>query len=309
MQFWALIVDGFRESRDRMIFWVMLIITLLAAVAMFCVGFEPGKVSFLFGLWEVETERFTGLSGLRADLIASIVVDLILDLVFGWVGVTLAIVATAGFFPAFMERGAIDVVLSKPIARWRLFLGKYLGGMVFVLFHATIFVVLTFLVVGCRWHVWLPGYLLTIPLMVVLFSYLYCISVLVAVYYRSTVAAVVITIFAWMAFFGVQVTGDAFEEYPSWKENRTAYRAVRLARWFVPKTQDITYLAKNWTGAAIATDLLPEPSYADRDLVDRAEAIEAERMAMSPVLTIGSSLLFEAAIVLLAMWKFSRRDY
>ena len=86
--------------------------------------------------------------------------------------------------------GSIDVVLSKPMTRWQVFLGKYAGSMVFVFVQACIFVLLTFVVIGIRWGCWIPGYLLTIPLVLLLFSYLYCVSVWVAVYFRSTVAAV-----------------------------------------------------------------------------------------------------------------------
>lgn len=309
MQFWALIVDSFRESLDRKIFWVIGLITLLVAGAMFCIGFEPGKLTILFGMWEIETQRFTLGGVIRADMIATITVDLIMDTVVGWIGITLAIIATAGFFPAFLERGAVDVVLSKPMSRYKLFLFKYAGTMVFVLFHATAFVVLTFLVIGFRWGVWLPGYLLAIPLLVLLFSYLYCISVWVAVAFRSTVAAVLLTLGAWVFFFGVQSLEDTFDMFPTWKEHRTVYNAVRTARWIVPKTQDITYLARKWAGAGASADIMPSPGKADRQLIERASKIEENRMGVNPLYTIGSSLLFEAVIVLLAMWKFSRTDY
>jgi len=310
MQFWALIVDSFRESRDRKIFWVMLAISLIVAAAMACFGFAPGKVTVLFGMWEFKTDHFTIMGRLRADLIATIMVDVVLDLVFGWLGVVLAIIATAGFFPAFMERGTVDVILSKPMSRWAIFLGKYLGSMVFILLHAGVFVLLTFLVVGVRWGIWLPGYLLAIPLMVALFSYLYCVSVLVAVYFRSTVASVIITLGAWFAFAGVQGVGDAFQQFPAWQENRIAYSAVKTARWITPKTADITYLAKTWAGATVGTELFGEPEDEQgQEMMRTAGAIEAERMQMSPVATVGSSLLFEAVVVLLGMWKFSRRDY
>lgn len=310
MQFWAIIVDSFRESRDRKIFWVMLIISLFVTAGMACFGFEPGKVSILFGVWEFETDLYTTMGRLRGDLIATIVVDFVMDVVFGTFGIILAIVATAGFFPTFMTSGSVDIVLSKPMTRWALFLARYGGGLVFILFHASVFVLLTFLVVGLRWRIWLPGYLLTIPLMVLLFSYLYCISVLVAVYFRSTVAAVMITLGAWFVFAGVQTADDMLQGFPSWKENRAIDGTLSTARWVVPKTVDVTYLAKRWTGAAIGTELFMQPdNESDREMVRGAEAIERERMKLSPVLTIGSSLLFELVVLAVAMWKFTRRDY
>lgn len=309
MPYWALLVDSFRESRDRKIFRLMLGISLLSAASMACVGFEPGKVTIMFGAWEFDTEFFTSDHGLQEDLIASIVVDGIMDTILGQIGMILVIIATAGFFPAWMDRGAIDIVVSKPLRRWQLFLGRYLAAMGFILFHATVFVVLTFLVVGFRWGVWIPGYLLAIPLVVLLFSYLYCISVLAAVLFRSTVSAVLLTLIAWVGFTGVQTLDDAFTMFPEWQEYTTAYRGAQLARWIVPKTQDVLYNAKKWSGAADATALMPESREEDRELLRGAAKVEEARMAISPVYTIGSSLLFEAAVLMLAMWKFTRKDF
>jgi len=309
MQFWALVFDSFRESLDRKIFWVMLLISLAVAGGMFCFSFEPNKVSILFGTWEIDTDVFTIGGKLRKDFIALIVVDLIMDTVLGWVGVILALIATAGFMPSLMQRGTIDVMLSKPIARWQLFLGKYMGSMVFVGFHATVFVGLTFLVCGMRWGVWLPGYLLSIPLVVLLFSYVYCVSVLVAIPTRSSIAAVLVTLGAWVFFAGVQITDDQFAANPSWQEYRTAYNASRVARWVLPNTSDITIKAKQWARAASSSELFAYEDPDSQETLKWAERVERDRAAIPAYYTIGSSLAFEAVVVLIAMWLFSRRDY
>ncbi len=309
MQFWALIVDSFRESRDRKIFWVMLIIEIIIAAAMFCIGFQPGRIHILFGLWSAETDYFTGMSGLRHDKIAAVAVSGVMDVILGWIGVSLAIVATSGFFPSLLERGTVDVLLSKPISRSRLFLGKYVGSMVFVLFHATFFIGLTFLIIGIRWGSWLPGYLLSIPLLVILFSYVYCISAWAGVRFRSATVAIYLSLGAWVIFAGIQGIGDLFDTFPEWKKNRLAYEASVVARWVVPKTHDITYLAGKWSGAALSTELIPKIEEEDRSAVERAGQAELERMNLSPLYTIGSSLLFEAVIIGLAIWRFARKDF
>jgi len=310
MQIWALIVDSFRESLDRKIFWVMLLISLAVAGAMFCIGFEPHQISLLFGTWTIKTELFTVGDALRADLLASVLVEYIADVILGSIGILLALIATAGFFPALLERGGIEVLCSKPLPRWKLLLGKYIGSLVFIAVHATIFIFLTFLVAGIRWHVWIFRYFLLIPLMILMFSYLYCVSTLVAIYTRSTVAVILITIFAWFSFVGVQYMGDMFEVYPSLKEYRSGYKSIQTARWIVPKTFDITLIARKWTRAASPTDLLPIPEDSDhRQDYELAVETERRRMELSPILTIGSSLLFEAAILMIAMWKFSRKDF
>lgn len=312
MQTWALIADSFRESLDRKIFWVMLLIEFVVVAAMFCIGFSPGRVDILFGTWSFATDHFTTMSGVDTAKIAGLTVHFIMDMVLGWAGVTLAIIATAGFFPTMLERGAVEVLLSKPLSRGKLFLGKYLGSMAFITIHATIFVLLSFLVIGVRWNVWLPGYILTIPLLVVLFSYIYAISAWAGVMFRSAVPAVLLSLGAWVAFAGVQAAGDMFDAFPSWKENRLAYAVVNTARWCVPKTHDITYVAAKWSGASTTTELVPdavEIEQNDKETVYRAGQAEKQRMNLNPLYTIGSSLLFEAVVVLLTLWKFSRSDY
>jgi ABC-type transport system involved in multi-copper enzyme maturation permease subunit/Skp family chaperone for outer membrane proteins len=37
--------------------------------------------------------------------------------------------AGAGYFPGMMKAGAIDLIVSKPIGRFQIFMGKYLGGL------------------------------------------------------------------------------------------------------------------------------------------------------------------------------------
>ncbi|MBI1825270.1 MAG: ABC transporter permease [Planctomycetes bacterium] len=309
MQFWAIIIDSFRESKDRKIFWVMLLLSSVVAAAMFCVSFQPGRVDIMFGMWTIETSAFTSADGLRADRLAAVIIDGIMDHVLGFVGIVLSVIATANFIPNFVERGTVDLVLSKPIPRWRLLLYRYLGAMSFLGVQTAFFVVLTFLVAGVRWNVWLPGYLLSIPLIILLFSFLYCISALVGLITRSTITAILLTLLGWVIIAGVQSLDDMFVLYPDWQKSEAAYHTARTARWIVPKTSDMTRLAKRWGHATNFLFLVEPETTKDRELVQRAEKQEAQRAAMNPVVIIGSSLLFEVCVVLIAMFKFSRTDY
>ncbi len=210
--------------------------------------------------------------------------------------------------------GVTAVVVAKPMGRRKLFLYKYLASMVFVALQAALFVGLTFLVMGFRWHVWVPGYLLSIPLLVLLFSYLYCVSVLVAVRTRSTVAAILLSIGAWV-FFAMPATAlQAFETVPALKEHAGLHRAIKVVSWIPPKTADFPYLAARWAGAGLSIDLIPESATTqdnpeDQAQIDSARKMEERELMKSPFYSIGSSLLFEAVVLLLAMQVFVRRDY
>ncbi len=314
MQLWALILDSFRHALDRKLFWVLVVITLLITLAMLSISFEGGRVSMLFGLAQVDSGEYAPLTVLGRTRLAGLIVYGVMDLALGWVGVTLVIIATAGLFPALMESGAVDVVLSKPVSRPRLFLYKYAASMVFVLLQAVLLVGLTFLVMGFRWGVWVPGYLLSIPLLVLLFSYVYCVSVLVAVRTRSAVTAILLSLAAWVAFSLVRQVPAWFEIFPELQQYRTVYRAARVVSWIPPKTADVTYLAAKWAQAGTSTDMVPESvvrggTATDRDQMQRSRRWEEQQLHLNAFYSIGSSLLFEAVIVLLALWKFTRMDF
>ena len=118
-------------------------------------------------------------------------------------GLLLALVWTAGFVPTFLEPSAASVLLAKPVARWQLLLGKYFGVLTFVGFQVVLFVVLTWLALGVRTHVWNMTYWWCIPLLLLQFAIFYSFSVLLAVITRSTVACVFGSVLFWLLAWGI----------------------------------------------------------------------------------------------------------
>ena len=328
MQVWALIADCFREAIDRKIFWVMIVISLVIAAGMACIGFDEEGMSILFGVWTFEVPDYAPGNPLGRALIGSILTKWIADVYIGWIGIVIALVATAGIFPSLIERGAIDVVLSKPMSRAKIFLGKYAGSMVFVALQAAVFVVLTFAVVGLRWQQWFWGYLWSIPLIVVLFSYVYAFVALFAVVTRSTMTALLLGMVAWIviwipqATYGVLLTLPATLSAGADDDAATSgppiggrwVRAAGMVRSLVPKTQDIPYIAGNLIGASTVTEVVfgSDMNYVPETERGRLEyQLEAERKLgdVNIAKSIGSSLLFELVVVLIALWRFSRQDF
>ncbi len=315
MQFGAMIIDSLRESRDRKTFWVLGGITGIIALVMLSVGFGPEGTSIFFGTWHVESSLFNPQSEAGAARILGVVVYMIMDNFLGWIGLILMLIATAGFFPSMMSKGEIDVVLAKPISRPKLFLYKYVSGMVFVLVQATAFVLVTFLIVGFRWGVWAPGLLLSIPLMVLLFSYLYCVSVLAAVITRSTVAAVLLSLGAWIGFSLPRTALDTLAVFPELDKNSAIYSSMRVLATIPPKTTDIAYLSARWAGAGLSLDIAPTSAMTgpgggmNQDQLDQIREREKKQFKVSALSSIGSSLLFEAVVLMLAMWRFCRMDF
>ncbi len=331
MQFKALITDCFREALDRKLFWLMIIISGFIAMTMACVGLDESGISILFGKWHFESDMFAPGNPEGRAVVGSILTKYIASLYIAWIGIIIALVATAGIFPSFLERGAVDVVLAKPMSRQMLFLGKYLGAMVFVALQAAIFVVMTFLVVGLRWGYWIWPYLWSIPLIVVLFSYVYAFSALFGVLTRNSMAALLLTMLAWIGIYVPQAVHETLVSMPAMgaEIDQKWVRAAAAAKWIVPKTRDIPHIAGNLMGASTAAEVIavsvsPPDSEGDAArrpaghpgqdgpmMQDMQASIDAERRLadVSIIKSIGSSLLFEAVIISLAIWRFCRRDF
>ena len=87
-----------------------------------------------------------------------------------------------------------------------------------------------------------------------------------------------------------------------------------VVRRMLPNTRDIPEIAGNLISAATITELLEDPddpSYTEEKRDGVKQAIEAERELgdVNIVKSVGSSLVFEAVILLIAISIFCRKDF
>ena len=314
MQIWALMLDSFRESRDRKMFAALLIISTIVALSLGCIGFDEKGWSFFFGLYTLEHPIYRLGAPEIGEFYGSLVSLILIDKYIGWVAVGLSLVATAGIFPSFMQSGTIDVVLAKPLSRWKLFLGKYLGSLGFVLIQSTFFVGITFLVIGWRAEVWLWGYLWCIPLLVLFFSYLYAVCVLAGVWFRSTLTSLLVALGFWFLCFLVHTVDGIVKSNPMWSGQGQLQRMVAIAHVVLPKTSDITLIAGQLTGAGSLADVMTHVGIAKMaqvgdEQLDAVREAEAAVGGVSISRSVLSSLGFEAVVLFGAAVVFRRSDF
>ena len=216
-------------------------------------------------------------------------------------GLLLALVWTAGFLPGFLDGRSVSVLLAKPTPRWLLIVGKYLGVLAFVLFHAVLFVGGTWLAIGCRTGVWETTYLWAVPMLLLQFAIFFSFSVLLAVCSRSTVVCVFGSVLFWCLCWGMNFGRHALlaETYrPS--DAAIAGQAVRLVEagyWFLPKPADLGIMLFDALDAASA--------YGKVAVFDSIQA----HGDFHPWLSIAASLSFMALALVAASRQFAALDY
>jgi ABC-type transport system involved in multi-copper enzyme maturation permease subunit len=225
----ALLDDAFYQVLDNKVFRLLVILSIGLVLPTFLIGFREDGIHVLFG-WKTFTygDLFSGFGGSRTPATRDLHIffvqtfqSLIVQNLAGTIGLVFCIAATAFFVPRMLEKGAADTLFSKPVSRIVLLLARYVAGLLFV-------GVLSFvLVLGM--HIGLlvtsgysdPGFLWSALTLVYIFALVHAFSTLVAVFTRSSVAAILFTLMLYTVNGCVQ---------PAWvqKEWRFERRAMKV---------------------------------------------------------------------------------
>lgn len=111
------------------------------------------------------------------------------------VGLFLSIFATANLVPVMLEKGYVDLLLSKPLSRPALFLGRYLGALSVVGINLFYLVVGVWSIVGLKTGVWKPGVLKAGLIILLTYGVLLGFMMMVGVVTRSSSITIMLTYF------------------------------------------------------------------------------------------------------------------
>jgi len=165
----ALIRDTFREALARKIFWVLFgLSTLLILFFLFLL-----RIDIVSGA-TATVSLFGRQTGANPD------VD--------------RLVASSGLVPSVLEPGRIELLLSKPLSRTHILLGRYAGNVLVVLFNSAFLVLGVWTILGVKTGIWSPTFLIAIATTTFMFAVLLAVVVLIGVWLESAAAATMITV-------------------------------------------------------------------------------------------------------------------
>lgn len=320
--FLTLLVDSLRLLRAKALFWVTLGLSAVAALIYLSIGFTPQGISLLFGAVNFENDVIRQGTPFAEMMYLGIFSKFIVGIWLSWVAIGLALISCSPIFPDFMSEGAIGVPLSKPVSRLYLFFCKYVGSLLFVILQVAVFCVIVFVAIRWRVGTWNPSVFWAVPLVTLVFSYIYSVVVLVSVKTRSVLFGLLAGILVWFTAFLGQKSEEMlyhFAYVEDLGENPMLGDRAQLRSWHdlsvtamatMPKTGETVNLLDRLMVVGGKTGLSESKLVfgamgEDRkdDSVDRA----VTRHSVGYI--IGTSLVFEAMILGLAAWIFCRRDF
>jgi len=217
-QTWALCVDAYRELNNKRLFWITLILSLLVVLAFAFVGINDRGIT-VFGT-QFDNVAWSTRIIPAGTFYKFIFTEIAIPWWLGLIATVLALVSVCSVFPDFVSGGSIDLYLSKPIGRLRLFITKYLTSLMFVALQVLIFSVGSIILIGLKSGTWEPRILLAVPLVTLFFSYLFSVCVLLGIVTRSPLASLLITILFWVMLFVVHSTEGALLFFKSTKDQQ-----------------------------------------------------------------------------------------
>jgi hypothetical protein len=204
----ALFVDAYRELNARKLFWITMGLSLLVVLVIGSFGLSERGVTFLH--WTFDNPLLNSKLIPPEKFYIFLFANFAIPIWLSWVAAILALVSTASIIPEFVAGGSIELSLSKPIGRVRLFLTKYLTGLLFVALQVLVFTAACFVVILARGGSAEPQIFLAVPIVVLFFSYIYSVCALFGLLTRSTIASLLLTLLFWFLVFGVNTADGIF---------------------------------------------------------------------------------------------------
>lgn len=109
-----------------------------------------------------------------------------------WIGILLALFASAGLFSDLQAPGRVELLLAKPIGRVRVLLGHVLGVLVAIAALVVYLMGGTWLIMSLKSGVWNPRFLLSILIVIGMFGVMYAAVLLMSVWTRSTALSLIV---------------------------------------------------------------------------------------------------------------------
>jgi len=195
----------------------------------------------------------------------------------GTFGMIVALMATSTLFPQMLQKGSIDLLLCRPIPRWRLITARFVGGAAIMAFNAAYLFFGVWIVLGLKSGIWNHGFPLSTLLAIFAFIVLFSVVMIVSVTTESGPAGLLVA--ATMLMFSPVLA--AHERITPAFSSELYRRIFRSMYWLLPKSAE--------TIGAMRRLIIELPL--DIDWV------------------VGTSLAFALACYAAAVIYFTRKDY
>ena len=151
-------------------------------------------------------------------------------------GLFLSIFSAASFIPNMLEKGAVDLILSKPISRAQIILGKFLGGTLIVFINIAYLIISIWLMIIIKFNIWDISFLYSIFTITFTFASLYALIILIGILTQSSVLAMMLSYIIFFVLSPILVARDTISIF---LDSKIAETIMDVLYYVIPKTSEL----------------------------------------------------------------------
>jgi ABC-2 type transport system permease protein len=193
--------------------------------------------------------------------------------------ITFCLITVSSFVPSMLEKGNIDLLLSKPVSRTKLILGKFTGGVLLIFLSLVYLIGLVWLILSAKSGFWHLPFLYSIFWLTFSFAVIYSLIILINLLTQSSILAILVSLF--IVFIISPVLSVREEIIFTLVDNSIVRFFVNFFYYVLPKPGDLNAIAVN--------QILQEPVISYQPFI--------------------SSLLFMLACLSVSIFYFRKKDY
>ena len=190
----------------------------------------------------------------------------------------ISVFATASIIPSALEKGTIDLYLSKPVARWQLLLGKVLGSVSVIAVNIGLFMFGAWIILSLKLGFWNPGFMSAAAVMLFAFVVLYSVIAVLNIVTRSAALGIIVVYIHFLALSGILANRAIIFAFI---QNDFVHKIIDGLYYILPQTSEHSSIAASLIAGKDIASWLP----------------------------IWASSIFAAAMFGLAGWMFQKKDF
>ena len=262
-----------KEAMARKVFLFFVGISILAIIITALIFSVVDTQSIITGL-----ENKTGNDFLIRNIVSTLEIMIISPL--AGLGLLLAIFSSSSFVPNMLEKGNIDLLLSKPVSRQQLLWGKYFGGLLVVLLNIGFLVIGIWLTIAIKFTYWDLTFLWAILIITFTFAVLYSLIVLCGILTKGSMLGMMLAYFIFLILSPVLAVAN--KQSDIFFKSDLVKNIIKSIYYFIPKTSELM--------GTMITDLATGKGLAD----------------FQPLI---SSFLFLVLMMILSIITFRKKDF
>lgn len=192
----SIIILTIKEAMvKKTIFTFFIISTIICILLLFVLdikfaGFDSKSILML-----LESAEMTGEKGQlpSAEKAALIIQSIIAGMIY-LASLGFSLVSTGNFFPSLLQKGVIDLILTKPISRTSIFAGRFLGVFLVVAANIIYLTLFSAVIIYLKLDVWNNGFILSSIITLLVFAILFALISFFGIIFRSSGIALIATL-------------------------------------------------------------------------------------------------------------------